>query len=107
MSLAQFERFYWPQLKALIVGLTEHDILPLVFYEGIWDKRLDYLAALPRGKTLGWFQFSDIFKVKQVVGNTMAIIGGMRNSLLQAGTVEEVRDTTRKVCQVVGEGGGS
>jgi hypothetical protein len=106
MSLAQFERFYWPQLKALIVGLTEHDILPLVFYEGIWDKRLDYLAALPRGKTLGWFQFSDIFKVKQVVGNTMAIIGGMRNSLLQAGTVEEVRDTTRKVCQVVGEGGG-
>jgi len=30
----------------------------------------------------------------------------MRNSLLQAGTAEEVRDTTRRVCEVVGEGGG-
>jgi uroporphyrinogen-III decarboxylase len=106
MSIDQFERFYWPQLKALIEGLAEKDILPLVFYEGIWDKRLEHLATLPRGKSLGWFQFSDIYKVKQVVGNTMAIIGGMRNSLLQAGTPEEVRATTRKVCEVVGEGGG-
>ncbi len=106
MSIDQFERFYWPQLKTLIEGLAEQDILPLVFYEGIWDKRLEHLATLPRGKSLGWFQFSDIYKVKQVVGNTMAIIGGIRNSLLQAGTAEEVRATTRRVCEVVGEGGG-
>ena len=106
MSIDQFERFYWPTLKALIEGLAEKDILPLVFYEGIWDKRLEHLATLPRGKSLGWFQFSDIFKVKETVGNTMAIIGGMRNSLLQAGTVEEVRATTQKVCEVAGEGGG-
>ena len=105
MSIAQFERFYWPQLKAMIEGLAEKDILPLVFYEGIWDERLHHLATLPRAKSLGWFQFSDIFKVKEVVGNTMAIIGGIRNSLLQAGTAEEVR-ATRKVCEVVGEGGG-
>jgi hypothetical protein len=106
MSIDQFERFYWPTLKALIEGLAEKDILPLVFYEGIWDKRLKHLATLPRGKSLGWFQFSDVYKVKEVVGNTMAIIGGMRNSLLQAGTVEEVRATTQKVCEVAGEGGG-
>ena len=36
----------------------------------------------------------------------MAIIGGMPNSLLQAGTVEEVREETRKTCEVVGKGGG-
>lgn len=106
MSIDQFERFYWPQLKAMIEGLAEHDILPLVFYEGIWDKRLHHLATLPRAKSLGWFQFSDIFKVKEVVGNTMAIIGGIRNSLLQAGTADEVRAMTRKVCEVAGEGGG-
>jgi uroporphyrinogen-III decarboxylase len=106
MSIDQFERFYWPQLKTMIEVLAANDILPLVFYEGIWDKRLGHLATLPRAKSLGWFQFSDIFKVKETVGNTMAIIGGMRNSLLQAGTPEEVRATTRKVCEVVGEGGG-
>jgi uroporphyrinogen-III decarboxylase len=106
MSLDQFERYYWPQLKALIEGLAEKDILPLVFYEGVWDKRLEYLATLPRAKSLGWFQFSDIYKVKEVVGNTMAIIGGMRNSLLQAGTEDDVRKATKRACEVVGEGGG-
>jgi uroporphyrinogen-III decarboxylase len=106
MSIPQFEKFYWPQLKALIEGLAAKDILPLVFYEGIWDNRLKHLATLPRGKSLGWFQFSDIAKVKETVGDTMAIIGGMRNSILQAGTPDQVRAETRRVCEIAGEGGG-
>ncbi len=106
MSLAQFEKFYWPQLKALQIGLVEAGIMPFVFYEGIWDKRLKYLTELPRGKTTGLFQFSNIFKVKEVVGDTMCIMGGMPNSLLQAGTPEQVRDLTKKLCEVCGKGGG-
>jgi uroporphyrinogen-III decarboxylase len=106
MSLPQFEKFYWPQLKALMVGMVDAGIMPFVFYEGIWDQRLKYLAELPKGKTAGWFQSSDIFKVKEKLGNTMCIVGGMRNSLLQAGTSEEVRDFTIKLCRVVGKGGG-
>jgi hypothetical protein len=106
MSLAQFERFYWPQLRQMQLRLIENQITPVVFYEGIWNKRLDYVAELPAGKSIGWFQASDIFKVKEVAGRTLCIMGGMRNSLLQAGTVAEVRDTTREVCQRVGEGGG-
>lgn len=106
MSIPQFEKFYWPHLKALLEGLAAADILPMVFYEGVWDERLGHLATLPRAKTLGWFQFSDIARVKATVGNTMAIIGGMRNSVLQAGTPEQVRAETRRVCEIAGEGGG-
>ncbi len=106
MSLAQFERFYWPTLKAMQETLVANDIRPYVFYEGVWDQRLTYLAGLPRGKTAGWFQFSDIFKVKDVVGDTMAITGGMRNSMLQAGTEDEVRAFTKRLCAEVGKGGG-
>ena len=36
----------------------------------------------------------------------MCIVGGMPNSMLKAGTPEEVRKHTAKVCQVAGEGGG-
>ena len=78
MSLPQFEKFYWPQFKALMVGLVEAGIMPMVFYEGTWDQRLKYLAELPKGKTAGWFQSSDVFKVKEIVGDTMCIVGGMR-----------------------------
>jgi uroporphyrinogen-III decarboxylase len=106
MSLPQFEKFYWPQLKALMLGLVEAGIMPFVFYEGVWDQRLNYLAELPKGKTAGLFQSSDIFKVKQVVGETMCIMGGMPNSLLQAGTAEQVRALTQRLCKEVGKGGG-
>lgn len=106
MSLEQFERFYWPTLKTMQEVLVENDIIPFVFYEGVWDQRLKYLAELPKGKVSGLFQFSDIFKVKEVLGEVMCIAGGMRNSMLQAGTAEEVREWTRKVCQVVGRDGG-
>jgi uroporphyrinogen-III decarboxylase len=106
MSLAQFEKFYWPQLKALQVGLVEAGIMPFVFYEGVWNQRLKYLTELPKGKTCGLFQSSDIFKVKEIVGDTMCIMGGMRNSMLQAGTAEEVRAFTKRLCEEVGKGGG-
>jgi uroporphyrinogen-III decarboxylase len=106
MSIKQFEKFYWPQLKHMLVTLVDNGIMPVVFYEGTWDQRLSHLAELPKGKTVGWFQSSDIYKVKEILGNIMCIIGGMQNSLLKAGTVTKVRDTTKKLCQVVGKNGG-
>jgi uroporphyrinogen-III decarboxylase len=106
MSLKQFEALYWKQLKAILVELVENGITPIVFYEGCWDQRLEYLAELPKGKTVGWFQASDIFKVKEIVGDTMCIVGGMPNSLLKAGPVEEVREHTQRLCEIVGKNGG-
>jgi uroporphyrinogen-III decarboxylase len=106
MSLAQFEKFYWPQLKEQMQTLVENGITPICFYEGVWDQRLKYLCELPKAKTVGWFQSSDIFKVKEVVGDTMCIMGGMKNSLLQSGTPEQVRDWTKQLCDRVGKGGG-
>jgi Uroporphyrinogen decarboxylase (URO-D) len=106
MSLEQFEQLYWKHLKHILVTLTENGITPVVFYEGCWDQRLEYLAELPKGKTVGWFQTSDIFRVKEVVGDTMCIVGGMPNSLLKAGPAEEVRAHTKRVCETVGKNGG-
>ncbi len=105
MSLAQFEKFYWPQLKDMMLQMVDAGITPVVFYEGVWDQRLKYLADLPFGKTAGIIQDSDIFKVKDAVGNGMAIIGGMSIPMLKNGTVEGVREHTRRVCEYVGKGG--
>lgn len=107
MSLAQFEKFYWPQLKDMILALVDAGITPWVYYEGIWDERLKYLAELPKGKTMGSFQDSDIFKVKEIVGDTLCILGGMPLSLLKRGTSpEKVREHTKQVCEKVGKNGG-
>lgn len=106
MSIPQFEKFYWAQLKTLMLGLIDAGITPVVFYEGTWNERLKHLAELPKGKTVGWFQSSDIFKVKEIVGDTMCIMGGMPNTLLQAGTPEKVREFTVELCKKVGKDGG-
>jgi uroporphyrinogen-III decarboxylase len=90
----------------MMLTLIDNGIMPSCFYEGVWDERLRYLAQLPRGKTAGWFQRSDIFKVKEIVGKTMCIMGGMPNTMLQGGTVAEVRRWTKRVCETVGKGGG-
>jgi hypothetical protein len=107
MSLKQFEKFYWPQLKDVMDQLVDAGITPWLYYEGTWDERLEYLADLPKGKTAGTFQNSDFFKVKEVVGDTMCIMGGMPLSLLKSGIdPEKVREHTQRLCEEVGKGGG-
>lgn len=106
MSLGQFEKFYWPQLKDMMLRMIDEGVTPWVYYEGVWDQRLEYLAELPKGKSVGSFQDSDIFKVKEVVGDTMAIFGGMPIPMLKNGTPESIREYTHQVCQEVGKGGG-
>lgn len=106
MSIAQFERFYWPQLRHLFLQLIEHGITPCAFYEGVWDKRLKYLAELPKGKTIARFHNTDIFKAKEIVGETACIMGGMPVSLLAGGTAQQVREHTKRVCEVCGKDGG-
>jgi len=106
MSFEQFETFYWPSLKGMLLDLIGAGLIPSVFYEGIWDQRLHYLAELPKGKSIGRFEKSDMFKVKEVLGDVMCITGGFPVTLLQSGTAEEVREHTRKMCEVCGEKGG-
>jgi hypothetical protein len=106
MSLEQFETFYWPSLKAMLLGMIEGGVTPNLFYEGSYDGRLRYLRELPQGKTIGRFDRSDLFKVKEVLGDTMCIMAGFPVSLLHAGTPKEIRAHTKKLIEVVGRDGG-
>jgi uroporphyrinogen-III decarboxylase len=106
MSLEQFETFYWPFLKAMLLGMIEGGVTPSVFYEGSYNERLRYLRELPKGKTIGRFDRSDLFKVKEVLGDTMCIVAGFPVSLLHAGTPEQIRAHTKKLIEVVGRDGG-
>jgi hypothetical protein len=106
MSNAQFETFYWPTLKALILALIDAGLVPCPFFEGGYNQRLRYLKELPPGKVMGLFDRSDLVKVKEVLADTMCIVGGMPVSLLQTGTPDKVRAETKKVIEAVGRDGG-
>ena len=106
MSLKQFETFYWPSLKKLILTLIDEGLTPCPFFEGIHTQRLEYYADLPKGKVLGFFDSTDIFKAKEIIGNTMCMSGFMPLSLLQTGTPEQVKAYSKKLIDVVGKDGG-
>lgn len=106
MSADQFEKFYWPYLKKLILALIEADLTPCPLFEGKYDQRLQYLSELPDGKVMGIFDKSDIFQVKKELGDTMCIAGDMPVSLLKVGPEEKVKQYTEQLIDEVGKGGG-
>ena len=106
MSPRQFETFYWPGLNKLIRALLDHGLVPCPFFEGDYTGRLKYLRELPKGKVLGLFDSTDIYKAKEALSDTMCISGMMPLSLLQVGTPDSVRAYAKTLIDVVGEGGG-
>ena len=106
MSLKQFEKFYWPTFKGLLMGLIDAGLFPCPFIEGDFTSRLEYLLEIPKGKMMGYFDCSDIFQVKEILGNHMCIMGNVPASLLQTGTPDDVRNHCKELIDVVGKDGG-
>jgi hypothetical protein len=106
MSVKQFERFYWPTLKQVMVALIDKGWIPCPFCEGTWDTRLEYLSELPKGKALCHFAQTDVMKAKEVLGGHLCIMKDVPASLLQAGTVREVEDYCQRLIDTFAENGG-
>jgi hypothetical protein len=106
MSLKQFEIFYFPYLKKLVEALVEKGFTPNLFFEGDYTKRLEYLLELPKGKVLGLFDRSDMKKTKEVLGGHMCIMGNMPSSILQTGSVDEVKAACKWLIDTCGKDGG-
>jgi hypothetical protein len=106
MSIRQFGKFYWPTLKGLILGLIEKGLIPLVFYEGDYTSRLEYLQELPKAKVFAHFDTTDLFKAKEALKGHTCISGNVPCSLLQSGTPDEVKTHAKKLIDVCGKDGG-
>ena len=106
MNDEQFRRFYWPSLEALILGLVEQGMIPLLFAEGRYNTRLEAIRNLPAASTVWHFDQTDMGRAKATVGRVACIEGNMPLSLLHSGTPGEVADRTRSLIDVAGEGGG-
>jgi uroporphyrinogen-III decarboxylase len=106
MSLVQFKEFYWPTLKSLLEKLIEEGINPVVLWEGDCVSRLETIADIPPGKAVYHFERTDMFKAKDVLGDTVCLRGNVPLSILCTGTTDDVKAYCRKLIDHVGKGGG-
>lgn len=108
MSDADFKEFYWPTLKAVMKGLIEQGIVPMMFAEGGYNKRLEVVRdpELPPGSVLWLFDQTDMEAAKRALGGHSCIAGNVPTALLALGTVEEVEKYTLNLLDSCARDGG-
>jgi len=106
ISKKQWDRFYWPTFRKLVHNLIERGGTPCIFFEGNCDSRMEYLLDFPKGKMLARLDTTDIFRAKEILKDHVCIEGNVPSTLLQTGTVQDVKDHCKKLIDVVGKGGG-
>ncbi len=106
MSDAQFAKFYWPQLRTLLIKLIDDDMIPLVLWEGDCESRLERIADIPAGKAIYFFERTDPIKAKAVLGDVVCLRGFVPVSLLTVGKPAEVDDYCKRLIGECASGGG-
>jgi uroporphyrinogen-III decarboxylase len=106
MSNKQFETFYWPTLKKVMIGLIEEGLVPMPFAEGNYMPRLKIIKEMPKGKVIWYFEAMDMAKAKKVLGNRACIAGNLPASVLCTGTPQEVKEGCRRLIETCAPEGG-
>jgi uroporphyrinogen-III decarboxylase len=106
MSLDQFKTFFWPTLKRMMLALLDAGFTPCPLWEGNCTSRLETISDMPKGKVVYWFEQTDLFKAKEIMGDRICLRGNVPASMLTVGTPQQVKEYCRKLIQVVGKGGG-
>ena len=106
LSDEQFKKFYWPTLKAVMLGLIEGGCIPFAALEGHWGSRLKIIQDIPRGKTMWMVDQTDMAKAKETLGKNACLIGNLSSSMLKLGTPQDVRDYAKNLIDTAGKGGG-
>jgi uroporphyrinogen-III decarboxylase len=106
MSDAQFQTFYWPTLRKVIIGLVNEGIVPQLFAEGGYNQRLEVISDVPKGKVVWWFDLTDMVQAKKTVGRVACIAGNVPLSLLCTGSPDEVRAYCKNLLDTAGRDGG-
>jgi len=106
MSIKQFETFYWPYLKRLMLALIDEGFVVIPFGEGTWDSRLEIISDMPKGRVVWRFDQTDMARAKSVIGGVSCLMGNVPASLIHAGTPQDTTQYCTKLIDAAGKGGG-
>jgi uroporphyrinogen-III decarboxylase len=106
MSVKQYETFYWPTFKKVVMAFINEGIIPILFAEGSYNKRLDIIGDFPKGTVAWYFDQTDIFEAKKKIGDNCCIMGNVPTSLIMTGTPQQVKEHCRKLIEGCAPGGG-
>lgn len=106
LSPKMYREFHWPAMKHIVTELVNAGFTPLLSFQGRYDHLLETVLELPKGKTIAWFDMTDLRKAKEVIGDHACIAGGISPSLLIGGTPQKVEENVKKIMEELKPGGG-
>jgi hypothetical protein len=106
LSRPLWERFVWPYLEKLAYEVLDSGTIVIFHLDSDWTRDLDMFKSFPAGRCVMSFDSStDIFKAKEILGDTMCIMGDVSPVLLSHGTPDEVYDYSRRLVEGLGPTG--
>ncbi len=106
LSDEQFQKFYWPTFKKVMMGLINEGCVPFPAVEGSWNTRMETLQDLPKGKTIWMIDNSDMARAKKTLGKVGCLTGNVQSDLLVLGEPQQVKDSVKKLIDDCAQGGG-
>lgn len=101
-----WQRFVWPYIKKAIEAIVDAGAYAYLHFDSNWDRDLEFFRELPRGKCIfGCDHATDIYKIKDVLGDHMCIFGDVPAALLTIGTPDEVYNYCTKLINEIGPSG--
>ncbi|HEY3423626.1 MAG TPA: uroporphyrinogen decarboxylase family protein [Negativicutes bacterium] len=100
-----WERFVWKYLKETIDAIIEEGAAANIHIDGNWERGLEYFKAFPKGKCI--FETdgaTNIYKIKEVLGDRMCIKGDVPAAMLTLGSPDEVYKYCTKLIKDMGSG---
>ncbi|MCR4437400.1 MAG: uroporphyrinogen decarboxylase family protein [Clostridiales bacterium] len=100
-----WERFVWKYYKKVADVLIENGVTVQWHMDGNYERGLSYFRDFEKGKGLFCTDgLTDIYKVKEVLGDMMCIRGNVQAPLLVLGTPDEVYNYANQLKRDMGPG---
>jgi uroporphyrinogen-III decarboxylase len=106
MSTKQFETFWWPSFRKVMINLIDAGLIPMPLWEADCTKRLEIIKDIPPGKCIYWFERTDMVKANEVLGDIVALRGNLSPSMLTTGTPDDVDAAVKHLVDNVWNKGG-
>jgi uroporphyrinogen-III decarboxylase len=80
--------------------------MSMLFAEGRYNRRLEYIKDFPKGWVMWQFDQTDMANAKKIVGGNCCISGNVPSSLMCTGTPQAVKEYCRQLIETCAPGGG-
>jgi len=107
MSIKQFEKFYWPTFRKLLLGVVNEGCVPMMVIDGEYDEaRLKLINDLPKSSVVWTMEKTDMAMSKKILGNSACIAGNVTAAMLYTQTPQKIKEYAKWLIETCAPGGG-